>query len=233
MANYFSKFQPILYNPNFKVANTSYQLVTNIFFRARFKEIIKNENVPYYLYTVRDHDLPETLANKYYGSPEAHWIILLANDMVNPYYDWPLSESKFNSYIREKYGSLEYAKTTIHSYKKIVRTTDSSTGLQTDREFEIDFEDARTANTQTFPYDDYDSLAVDYFPNVPGNFDDGSAVTLVISRDEITIYDWEHERNESKRNIKLIRKEYYESIQKQLATLVRGRPIFSRDIGSY
>ena len=232
--SYFRNFPKTLYNQNFKVNSKSLELVTNIFFRARFQEIIKNEKVPYYLYTVRDHDTPESVAEKYYGDPEAHWVVLLANDMIDPYYDWPLSDKNFKEYIKEKYGSIANAQSTIHHYEMQIKTTDSFTTLETTRNFQIDATDARTANTDTFPYTAYDELAVDYYPNVDGTFADGSAVTIVVSRDTVSEYDYEDALNEEKRHIRLIRKDFYPSVVKQFENLLgKTRPIYTRNIGGY
>lgn len=229
----FEFYPTIAYNPNYKVNNESVQAVTNIFFRTRFQEVVKNENVSYYLYTIRDQDTPESIAYKYYGDARRHWIILLANDIVNPYYDWPLSLANFNNYIRDKYGSLASAQTTIHHYEKVITTTDSKTGEVTERRYWIDETDARDTEGESLPHDAYDELAVDSYPNLSGTFKDGSGVTMVISRDAISQYDWELEENEKKRNIKLIRKEYYDFIEEQLRNLVSPRTPYSREIRGY
>ena len=40
-------------------------------------------------------DTPEIIASKYYGDPEKHWIVLLANDIINPFFDFPLNYQEF------------------------------------------------------------------------------------------------------------------------------------------
>ncbi len=51
----------------------------------------------------------DTLADAYYSDPYLEWLILLGNDIVDPYYQWYLDENEFNEYIRDKYGSHEFA----------------------------------------------------------------------------------------------------------------------------
>ena len=47
-------------------------------------------------------------------------LIFLVNDIVDPYYDWPLNDESFDSYMRTLYGSTAKAKTTIYEYRKII-----------------------------------------------------------------------------------------------------------------
>lgn len=213
---FFELFPLIPYNQNFGLKRTSFEAVTDIFFRTKFREIIKNENINYYSYSVRDGETPERIASEYYGNPTDHWIILYANDIVDPFYDWPLTSKNFNEYIKEKYGSLEYAQTTTRHYEKVLTTTDSRSDVVTVRKFEIDYDDPRINIGEEIPYDDYQSLAVDNYVNVPGTFKDGSGVDVVISRSSQTIYDWEYEKNEAKRNIKLIRNDYLPAIRREM-----------------
>ena len=68
-------------------------------------------------YLVRDGDRPDTLANKFYGDSELHWIILYANgvSMMNPYYDWPLGYYDLNKFVNKKYGLAN--RNAVHHYE--------------------------------------------------------------------------------------------------------------------
>ena len=214
---YFSEFPKIVYNIN--NVNSEFkteELVTNIFYRLRFRDFVKNNTVDYYYYTINDTDTPEGLAFQYYDDAMAYWIIFFANDIIDPIYGWPLNNRDFRNYIIEKHGSIATAKTTVHHYNKIIYSTDSNTGLRTTRKVQVDLDDPRANTIPTIPYDDYNSLAEAYFPNVSGNFGDGSAVTLEYGKEEVSLYDWENDQNEAKRNIKMIRKDYYPAILEQM-----------------
>lgn len=93
MSKYFSLFPKIQYD----IAGNKYsnfQNITNIFFRVRIiKDVLSNLSA-YYYHIIRDGDTPEILAEKVYGDAEAHWIILLSNDIVDPQYDWPFELSR-------------------------------------------------------------------------------------------------------------------------------------------
>lgn len=138
MAKFFDLFPRIGYDiARSKYSN--YEQVTNIFLRFGFlKEVIENIS-SYYEYTITDSDKPEILAEKVYGDPEAHWIILYANNMTDPQYDWPLNERDFNKFIIGKYGSVANAKTTIHHYEKVITRTENSTGTSSEFRYVIDY----------------------------------------------------------------------------------------------
>lgn len=217
----------------FPVVTYGKNLVTDLFFRTKFKELVKNNTSVYYYYTVRDSDTPESIALKYYGDAMAHWVILYANDIVDPNYDWLLSSDKFNLYIRDKYGSIEYAKTNIHHYEKVVRSRDTATDVWTETRQVIDMDDARTDQAEDLPYDVYSDMAETFYPNISGTFKNGQSVEIVVSRNAISYFDWETEENEKKRNIRLIKKEYYDQITSEMNAFVNQRRSFFREIRGF
>ena len=119
MSKFFDKFPKISYNiSGTKPAN--YQLVANIFFRFGFLRSIINNISAYEEYTVTDGDTPEIVASKYYGNPEAYWLVLYANNIYDPQYGWPLSQQNFVKFIETKYGSVANAQSQIHHYEKVI-----------------------------------------------------------------------------------------------------------------
>jgi hypothetical protein len=91
---YFDKIPEITYN---KV------LVRDISRRVAFlKQSVAN---PYLFlpYTIEEGDRAEDIAYHYYGDPNYAWLVYLANDIVDPYNEWPMDEYTFNQYIIEKY----------------------------------------------------------------------------------------------------------------------------------
>jgi hypothetical protein len=61
----------------------------------------------YDLYRVKDTDTPELIAYAMYGSPFYHWVILMANNVIDPYLDWPMPDSIFNEWVEDKYKHLD------------------------------------------------------------------------------------------------------------------------------
>lgn len=181
------------------------RLVTDILSRVKMLSSIKNESLVYYLYDIQDGDTPEILASKYYDNPNRHWLILLANDIIDPIYDWPLSYSNFQNFIKEKYGSFENATTTIHHYEKVITKIDSVTKTVNTHRYIIDantYASMASTNTQTY------------------NLKDGNTVTITTSKNILYAYEYEDELNESKRKIKIIDKRYANQIEKELTSLL-------------
>jgi hypothetical protein len=91
---YFENF------PSIKYGNTA---VTNISARVKFLETAKKQNVLFYPYTIKDGERAENLAFDYYDSTDFVWLVYLINDIVDPYYDWPLSSKNLDKFIAQKY----------------------------------------------------------------------------------------------------------------------------------
>lgn len=203
---FFDLFPKIVYDIAGKDV-AAFDNVTNIFFRIRVLRKVLANVAAYYEYVVPDGDTPEIVAEKVYGDAEAHWIILLANEMLDAQFDWPLTSQEFNRYLISKYGSLANARNTVHHYEKIIRREESASGLVTETRFEVDAEGLDEGDLDV-PYDSYATLAEDgTFETV--NMGGGKTVMQVSSREAISVYDWEEARNEAKRHIKIIKPEYY------------------------
>lgn len=216
MSKYFDKIPTLLYNIDGKQL-TTYQTATNIFFRVRVIRNILDNISAYYDYLVKDDDTPEILAEKVYGDIEAHWIILMANQVVDSQYDWPLNNQDFNKYIIKKYGSISNAKTQIHHYEKVITRESSTSQIVNEARFIVNYI-TETTNEMDVPYDTYDTLPetqeVDTY-----NLEDNETVTQIIRRDAISYYDYENDLNEKRRAIKIIKPEYYQQIVREFDTM--------------
>lgn len=103
--SYFSKFPPVLYN------NTICRDITR---RVKIDEKTKNALTLYYTYDVKDGTRADLISDAYYEDPSLDWMLWLTNDIVDPYYQWNLSQREFEEYLIKKYGSVE------NSIKRIV-----------------------------------------------------------------------------------------------------------------
>ena len=107
--SYFDAFPKIRYNG---------ELITNITLRAKLMTTFSQQATNFYPYSIKDTDTPDSLAFDYYGNQEYAWLVMLVNDMIDPYYDWPVSSLNFDKYIAKKYGSVEAARDQIAYYKQ-------------------------------------------------------------------------------------------------------------------
>lgn len=111
---YFKEFPKLLYSTSLGLKN--FKSVTNIFANVKFlRDILLNTDV-YYTYDVKDGERPEDIAHKLYKDSEKHWIILLANNIVDPQYDWVMGQQQFDSYINKKYSSVTVQLPTTDGY---------------------------------------------------------------------------------------------------------------------
>lgn len=94
MSNYFDKMPIINYN--------GYQ-VRDLTRRNRFLPVSISNPYLFLPYTITDEDRPEDIAYYYYGSTDYTWLVLLANNIIDPYHDWPLKDDDFNKYLINKY----------------------------------------------------------------------------------------------------------------------------------
>ena len=105
---YFSDFPQIEYQA--KVARS-------IMARPRIASSLLSNPAAIYSYTVNGDLRPDQVAHLYYGDSELLWLIFLANNIVDPYYGWPLTQNTFQDFIISKYGSIATAKSTIKHYR--------------------------------------------------------------------------------------------------------------------
>ena len=83
----------------------SIQVVTDIFRRVQIRESIASNMSYFDEYDIADGETPEIIADQLYGDSTLHWIVLLVNNIIDPRYDWPLTQANLAEYCIDKYGS--------------------------------------------------------------------------------------------------------------------------------
>ena len=92
---------------------TTFKQVTDLFRRIKIKDKIRNEASLYSEYFVTNGERPEQIAHKHFGSAELHWVVLITNNITDAYYEWPLSFSAFEDFVKDKYTNPD----AIHHYE--------------------------------------------------------------------------------------------------------------------
>lgn len=259
--NFFDYFPKVPYDIN-KSQYPTYEAVTNIFFRLAIIKDILNNTSSYFIYDIDGNDTPEIVAEKVYGDSGANWIVIYANEILDPQFDWVMDDQTFNKYLIHKYGSVEYAQMTPHHYEKVVETTvNGATTTATyliDRkrltvnELDVpdptfaDYIDEFTVDTTLYTIDITD-ITVDttiYAESLinEGSINDevnktystyninGQTIDEVSYARMITIYDYEAALNDSRRQIKVIKSEYYPQIIQEFKNFVGFAPPFIRTV---
>lgn len=183
----------------------------NLTLRTKLVSQLSQNPLVFYQYAIQSGDTPEIIAHKYYGDSYRYWLILIANEIMDPQWEWPLGTQEFTQFLIDKYTAdaglmspLAYTQATIHHYEKIITTYDDSN---------------QTTVIKTVVVDE-DTYVNTIEKKLQSQFDYGGIVTYTISKKPVSIFDYENELNESKRNIKLINSAYVSDIENQFKYLM-------------
>lgn len=103
---YFKNFNDFLYDFEIngeRVITRVKDITQNVRFRT---EILSNVTL-YDEYDIIDGETPEIIAEKVYGSPEYHWVLMLANEKYDWIDDFPLPQPELDAFVTQKYGAGE------------------------------------------------------------------------------------------------------------------------------
>jgi hypothetical protein len=104
-----------------------YIQVKNLFKRAKIRDDIFG-NLQYFTkYSIVGDERPDQVAQKFYDDPTLDWVILLANNILHVYDEWPKPQSAFYKHLIEKYGSYEKLYGGIHHYETTEVKSSSNT----------------------------------------------------------------------------------------------------------
>ena len=107
---YFNLFPTIKYDVTGDGTKTT---IKDFLLRVKVRDYVKNNRAWFAKYIVEQDETPEMVAFKIYGQAQYHWVVLLFNQITNPYYDWPLKVRDFYAFINDKYTNP----TAVHHYE--------------------------------------------------------------------------------------------------------------------
>lgn len=228
MSRYFEYF-PI-------VTHTDTKLI-NITLRGRITDFVRANPFVFLPYVVEDDMRAEDLSYHYYGSVDYTWLIYYANDIIDPYHQWPMTEENLHNNIMKKYYDEA-----LHSYQTanslVTQITDfevlmwSMNDQITDNIVEYRHTEDELVNLS---YESYLFNANNYLKPIYANTvvdpcntmieivdscnllleqtDLANTVLFEASKYEpIRVYDWEVEQNENRRHIQLVDRIYLPQI---------------------
>lgn len=204
--------------PNFQYLNRSpdkessidYTTVKNFFKRVSLKSNLFDNITFFDKYVIEGDDRPDNVAFKVYKDSNLDWIVLLSNNIIDVYNEWPLSRKNFESYLLSKYGKVENLYKVHHYETKEVKDTEGVViipgGLILQKNI-IEWEEFVTDQFgNQSPNPNYLKLV----PYKRRFFDSQffSEVTYTDILVEVTNYDYEIKLDEEKREIYLIKPKY-------------------------
>ena len=191
MSNYLNTLPNLKY-PSLNPKSNSlfdYDDVKNFFVRYKIKEeVFQNFNYNT-RYKVKGNERPDNVAEKIYGDSRLDWVVLLSNNIIDVYEEWPVEDFRFYEYLDNKYQGRNYNDIAYYETTEIRDTQGRlllKKGLRVDSTFT--FTNPLTNSTTS--------------PITP-----------------ITYLDIEKKKNDAKRNIVLLRREYLDEIVTQLAEI--------------
>ena len=116
---YFQNFPLIPYD---SVGNGQYKLVTNLLKRVALRAKVRTNTLLFDTYNVLEGQTPEMIADKLYGDPNLHWIVMYVNNITDRYHQWPLTTPQFLAFLNDKYSNPDG----IHHYE-ITQTSGDTT----------------------------------------------------------------------------------------------------------
>ena len=134
------------------------KIVTDLMTRVKVREKVINEMSLYDKYDVPSGERPEDTAFKHFGSAEYHWVVLMTNNITDAFYEWPMSEQDFETFLKDKYaepdGTHHYELTQSSGttkangavdYSYLIEVNSDTTGAQnvSNRQFEQRIQDER------------------------------------------------------------------------------------------
>lgn len=193
--------------------------LTNILRRFKIKSSVADNVSVFYDYSIQSHDRPDTIAAKYYGDAGYAWVVMMYNEISDPIFDWPLFGNSFDEYIIGKYREqaesdlgrtltggevIAWTGGEVYEYRQILNAGQLSYNTETGRYENKSLYDGSTTSKRYIVIDatTYATLDED-------------------NRESVSIYDWESEKNEAKRNIRILDKRYLSLVRDQAKSIIR------------
>lgn len=107
--NYFKYFPTVTYNNKTSV---------NITRRTKILEQLYSSPLSFLSYTIKEDERPEDIALYYYGDIGKVWLVFLANNIIDPSSEWPLSINDFNNMLLTKYSDKAATDSLIFAWTK-------------------------------------------------------------------------------------------------------------------
>ena len=93
----------VFYNMGSSSSDPKFLLAKNIWQRAEVLQDKKSNLTIFDEYVVKNGEGPEDIATSIYDNPFYNWTILIINDIVDFYDQWPRSTRQLQEYVEQKY----------------------------------------------------------------------------------------------------------------------------------
>ena len=197
MASYFSQIPNIQY-PKFSDDGriSEYEVVKNIFKRGVLREDIFKNLSFFTKYDIIGDERPDQVAFKVYDDPTLDWLVLIANNIINVGYEWPMEQRSFDRYLLDKYGSYDNINNIHHFESDEIKDSKGATILR-----------QGTIIPETFTLSYFDSFL-------------GRQIFKSNFANPVTNYEYEVRINDNKRNIFLLKPQYLSVVNDDIENIM-------------
>lgn len=98
--SYFQYFDTVVYDQDGIV-----QEAVNIVQAVQPANLNLSDFYIFQKYQIQSGEIPESVSQKLYKTTDHFWTLLVINNIVNPYLDWPMSDDQVELYTAKKYGA--------------------------------------------------------------------------------------------------------------------------------
>ena len=103
---YLTTFSDANYSLEFQNIQPVKATLRNLFEKLTLVDQFKAKGAKFRTYQIKDGELPEDVALRFYNTKDFWWIITLWNELKNPLTDWPLTEEQL-IFLADTLSSVE------------------------------------------------------------------------------------------------------------------------------
>ena len=198
MSNYFSYLPDVFVRTSsYRTGNNDpYVQAKNLFRRIKIRDDISDIILGFEKYIIQHNERPDQIADRVYGNVEYDWVVLITNNIINIYDEWPMTEQEMYAYMVRKYGA-KHVESIHHWVTQEIKSTRGDVILRDGYEVAQDFEYSRP---------------------------DGTLIPKEELVRPVSNYDYELALNDYKRGIHLLKPQYIDAFVEEFEKLVEYLP---------
>ena len=206
---FFQRLPNVKYSMSVDSAGYTDDVTIKDYYRLmRLTDEAFRETTLYNEYIIKEGQRPDQISYEVYGDSQYYWAILLINNIIDYSAEWPLSNEHLETFMVQKYGSLEAAQKTHHWETVEVKDDTGSVILEAGLEVNEDF-------------------IFYYYPDPTENAQVSSLPTAV------TCAQYERRLNDAKEKIVLLREEYIYDFAREYQNWAELLPDSESSVGIY
>ena len=188
---------------SYPFTSSDFVIAKNFFRRFELDPDVYGYALYYNKYAVNEGERLDQVSRKAYGRSDYDWIIVLVNNLINPTFDWPLSENALRKYCEGKYDD-PYSEILYYETDEL-KSAQSVRSDLTLKNIPVVVQEAGKRVSEKFHNGSFT-----YWNGTQTETVLGSSISHAV-----TAFEHESKENEKKREIYLLKEQYISSIIKE------------------